>query len=338
MRKNVNRILMTALALVLLLSCAQPALAAGADWTSPAPHVIDVTLSHPEKGNISGVQVQLHKVADVTVGSEEPYHSLTYTLNDAFRDSKVELSGEINQNAAAASALYAFALKNKIEKTCLGTTDADGKVSFRDIDEGLYLISQIRKPQGEFEEYVFEPYLISIPWPNEDLGGGIGYGVSSKPKGAIVQDPMKVAVEKIWKGVNAIDCLPIDVQITGVSPDGKDKIILSATLTKDNKVPNQEKWYLALDKIVPKGYSWSLTEKVPAGFSAKYGKPVWSQTQDGFKLLTFSVTNTHLEYPLVQTGQLKWPVPVLALSGVVLIAAGAMIGKHGRKKHESEEI
>jgi LPXTG-motif cell wall-anchored protein len=51
---------------------------------------------------------------------------------------------------------------------------------------------------------------------------------------------------------------------------------------------------------------------VPKGFTATY-------MQNDY---VFTVTNTST---LIQTGQLMWPIPVLAISGMLLIASGVVL-------------
>ena len=61
---------------------------------------------------------------------------------------------------------------------------------------------------------------------------------------------------------------------------------------------------------MPESDAYSVKEvDVPKGFTA-------TVKQNGY---VFTVTNT---LSLVQTGQLMWPIPVLAIIGMILIAAG----------------
>ena len=70
---------------------------------------------------------------------------------------------------------------------------------------------------------------------------------------------------------------------------------------------------------MPESDAYSIKEvNVPKGFIATY-------KQKGY---VFTVTNTST---LIQTGQLIWPIPVLALIGVLLIAVGSMLLQKKRK-------
>jgi hypothetical protein len=57
---------------------------------------------------------------------------------------------------------------------------------------------------------------------------------------------------------------------------------------------------------------------IPNGFTATYAQ----------KEYTFTVTNTA---SLAQTGQLLWPIPVLAVTGLFLLLTGAAILGRVRK-------
>ena len=67
---------------------------------------------------------------------------------------------------------------------------------------------------------------------------------------------------------------------------------------------------------------WSVREEhVPDGYVVTY-------RVNGQEFLIYN-TRT-----LPQTGQLKWPVPVLAAAGLVLITAGVIVGKGKKQKDE----
>ena len=64
---------------------------------------------------------------------------------------------------------------------------------------------------------------------------------------------------------------------------------------------------------MPESDAYSIEEvNVPPSFIATY-------QQKGY---FFTVTNTSV---LIQTGQLLWPIPLLAFAGVLLIAAGTVL-------------
>lgn len=66
---------------------------------------------------------------------------------------------------------------------------------------------------------------------------------------------------------------------------------------------------------------WTVQEVVPNGFI----NSIWT-TQNGDDI-TVVITNTAA---LIQTGQLNWPVPVMAVLGLLLMIAGFVLVKKGR--------
>ena len=70
------------------------------------------------------------------------------------------------------------------------------------------------------------------------------------------------------------------------------------------------------------GYAYTVEEvDVPQGFTATYRQ----------RNYVFTVTNTST---LIQTGQLMWPIPVLAVGGMLLIAAGVLLLRKKRANNE----
>ena len=77
--------------------------------------------------------------------------------------------------------------------------------------------------------------------------------------------------------------------------------------------------YLTTYTDMPESDAYSIKEvNVPKGFTATYKQNAY----------VFTVTNTST---LIQTGQLIWPIPVLALIGVLFIAVGSMLLQKKRK-------
>jgi hypothetical protein len=90
------------------------------------------------------------------------------------------------------------------------------------------------------------------------------------------------------------------------------KVIKIATLGKDND------WQITYNDM-PESDAYTVEEiDVIKGF-------ISTVKQDGY---VFTVINTST---LIQTGQLMWPIPVLAIGGMLLIAVGIIILQKKRK-------
>lgn len=89
-------------------------------------------------------------------------------------------------------------------------------------------------------------------------------------------------------------------------------VIRTAVLNADNN------WQVTYTDM-PESDAYCIAEiNVPQGFTATY-------SQTGY---VFTVTNTST---LIQTGQLVWPIPVLAAGGMLLIAVGTALLQKKRK-------
>lgn len=126
------------------------------------------------------------------------------------------------------------------------------------------------------------------------------------------KDPDKtdLAVDKVWSGSGKNRPGSVTIELR----DGE-TVVDTVTLGEWNN------WHYSwndLDESVKR--DWNVKElEVPEGYSVSYS----------FDGTTFTVRNTE---KLIQTGQLNWPVPVLALCGLALVAAGLLML---RKKKES---
>jgi hypothetical protein len=91
-------------------------------------------------------------------------------------------------------------------------------------------------------------------------------------------------------------------------------VIETAVLSEENN------WQVVYTDL-PESDAYSIVEvDVPNGFTATY-------TRNGYD---FTVTNTAA---LIQTGQLVWPIPVLAMAGLCLIAVGTTVLRRTRDDH-----
>ena len=81
-------------------------------------------------------------------------------------------------------------------------------------------------------------------------------------------------------------------------------------------------WQYTWENLPSKDSLWTVREVVPQGYKAT----VWQEGD------TFVLQNSFLSAKLPQTGQLWWPVPILALGGLTLVAIG--LGLKKRQRHE----
>ncbi|MDD5864639.1 MAG: Cna B-type domain-containing protein [Firmicutes bacterium] len=123
--------------------------------------------------------------------------------------------------------------------------------------------------------------------------------------------PIKLTVVKKW--VDQKSTRPASIQVDLLC-DGE--VVAGKTLTLNSKTGWQGSW----EGLDPR-HTWTVQEtKVPAGYTASY--------QQGSCGRIWYITNTG---SLLQTGALNWPVPVLAVGGILLAGFGVAMLTRKRK-------
>lgn len=156
---------------------------------------IQVVLTDGKAGTEkSNVKISCQKVADIMNGE--------YVLTDTYKKSEVDLNAIENANdlKTAAEKLLATAGEN----TSAAQTDAEGFVTFKNLEVGVYLIYA-----QDTETYdTVEPSLIAVPTWN-DSEGEMQYDVMIAPKHTEKPEkednvaPQTSLQENTWKYVTA---------------------------------------------------------------------------------------------------------------------------------------
>lgn len=264
------------LVLCLLVTSALPALATSANIKlvdssgNPTTGTICVTLydSANDKA-LSGGKLTLYRVAEV----KRQNGNLSYEYCGDFYGCGIAL-GDLTDSTLAAQ------LQEYLPQSAEGTTktiDADGNVTFRGLELGLYLIVQTEASKG-YEP--INPFLVSLPMAED---GKWNYAVDASPK------------------VGAYTPTKPDTPPTPPTPPTPGH--------PDTPTPPDNP-----DNPVSPG---NPDNPVAPGHP---DHPVAPGNPDS------PVLPGHPDNPVMsglpQTGQLNWPVPVLAVSGVVLFAFG----------------
>lgn len=261
-----------------------------------------------------------HETEPVAEASFEIYKAAEwngskYSLIAPFNGYPVNLSDNPSSEEwkAAASTLSAYAARDNLTPLATAKTDADGRLKFENLSEGLYLLLGTPTKRDD-TMFLPQPMLVSVPYKTKD---GNDYDVVTEPK----YDTEKITGEKIsrralkvWKDKGNENKRPQEVTVQLLC-DGKiyDEQILNA---KNN-------WSYTWENL-DSAHAWQLTEKeIPKDYTVKV-------TQEG---ITFTVTNTNNNPPppppsepkLPQTGLLWWPVPVLAGIGAVSLFLGIFL-------------
>ena len=308
---------------------------------------ISVEYSHGDTVLV-GAAFDLYRVATVSPDG-------TYRLCGEFASYPVDVNGSTAQaQRQTAFALYSYVGMDSIASSHSAVTDAFGKLTFPaagTLDPGMYLL--IARPHTEDgKQYTCEPTIVKLP---DRIGAesSFTYDITLYPKADAEEiSPVLQTVNRkvlvVWEDNNAAD-RPTSVTV---------KLVCDGTVYDTVTLIAADNWRytwrgLAADKI------WTALEVVPDGYTM-------SVTQEG---ITFVITNTKrnadpppqttapavTDEPVVttapavttavstapapdkpelpQTGQLWWPVPILAAIGCILCILG-VIFKRGASDEE----
>lgn len=248
---------------------------------------LTVTLQDQGKP-IAGAELSVYYVATVEVNGE---NNLIYAYTDNFEDCGIKID-----NPSLTETLNTFVVQNAVEAAKI-VTNAEGKAVLDTIPLGLYLVKQTNSVAGYAP---CDSFLVKVPYKVDDT---FVYNVQAAPK-TDIERLTNITIKKVWntdKSAQATDSVQVQLLRDGV-------VVETATLSILNN------WQVTFTNM-PQSDSYSVVEvNVPKGFTATYSR-------NGYD---FTVTNSA---SLIDTGKLVWPVPILAMAGIVFITTGAVVLK-----------
>lgn len=278
---------------------------------APGNEETRLTIKYP----VSRVNFRFFKVANF---SEYGDFDLVSPF-DIYADEIAELENlETNEEEITAETWrnLAYTLENYVvsEQICydfIEQTSESGRIIINNIEKGLYLILG---EQVVTEEKTYTPAPMLMTVPNRDEGGNWDSQVVLEYTGKTSINDIydEYTVQKIW----------VD---DGKEKKRPDEIVVNLYMAKsdepyDTVVLNEDNNWKYTWTELPNGEKWNVSEQVvPEDYKVSY-------QVDGS---TFAITNTYdgPDTPTVggrlpQTGQLWWPVPILAILGIALFAIG----------------
>lgn len=220
---------------------------------------IGVTMTYNDQA-VPGGTLTLYRVADVVEDDGDYYFVYTSEYESC------EVPVDDSSAARIAAALAAIVAENSLEGSVQAISD-EGKVTFSDLEIGLYLLIQEEAAPGY---NLITPFLVSIPGGS---GDGYVYDVDASPKMELVPEPTEPPTEP-----------PVETEPPTEPP-------------VETEPPTEP----------------------PVETEPPTEPPTETEPPD-----------------LPDTGLTQWPVPVLALSGLVLVVFGMVLRTSEKKKsHES---
>lgn len=288
-------------------------------WPSAAYAFDPVDLTHPvsltiyandEEIPLAGVGFELHRVAALNEYAQ-------FELLPAFSG----FSGDINKMdtaadwAAAAEELKQFAAA--VEPDAAATSRDDGLVVFDGIEPGLYLVSGAPVEILPWA-YTFTPFMVSIP--TRDVNDEWLYDVFSDVK--LEKQPAQTDIEvvKVWDDQGHESDRPNTIYVD-LYRDGEQ--IDVAMLHAGNS------WSHTF-KNLPAAHEYTVKEReVPYWYTVSY------EVINGVLVVRNSHCTDITPIPdIPATGQLWWPVPLLAGAGMLLVIAGWYVHRKWSQEHE----
>ncbi len=333
-----HRMLLWLLTAVCLLSfaLAVPPVAAHAMERPDISREATLVLSYQSEGKkLENVSFQLYRVADMS-------DSIRFTLAGDFKAYPVQVNNLDSSGwAAAAQTLATYAKADGISPLKEGKTDKEGLLDFGKLQTGLYLIVGETVKQGN-KTYTTAPSLLSLPGLLED--DTWNYDLTVNPKSSVHTShtpggggdrpgPSTVqrSVVKVWKDNGFEQQRPSEIKVW----------LLRDGTRYDSVTLNANNYWRYTWEDLNSSFDWSvLEESVPNGYSVTYavGNRVLTITNtytiprtpdnppDGEEeILLPDMPEPEAEAPeekLPQTGLLWWPVPVMAVLGLLLFSAG----------------
>ena len=275
----------------LILSCSLTVFAQ--DFDPEKTGAISVTLTEQyDKEPIVGAELRVYYVATVYRNMSG---NLSYAYTDSFKNSEIDLD-----DPSLAAKLDAFVSEHNVSSIQI-TTDEKGTATCKDLALGLYFVKQTGAVEG-FAPCT--PFMVTVPGMNTD---GYVYEVNASPKTEVAR-LTSITIKKVWN--------------TDASTEAADRVTVqllqNGNVVKTAILNAQNNWQVTYTGM-PESDAYSIQEiNVPKGFTATY-------SQTGY---VFTVTNTST---LIQTGQQIWPIPVLAVGGMLFIAVGITLLPKKRK-------
>ena len=286
-----RKIIIFCLTILLALTC--PYTVFAEEYDPDLTGSISVTLTDKKQNEaIVGAELSLYYVATVIMDENG---NLIYDYTNDFK----QLDCAIN-DMKLATKLDVYVSQHSIPSTKI-TTNIDGTALCNNLPLGLYFVKQTNTVEG-FAPCT--PFLVTVP--NEKDGEYL-YDVNASPKTEVAK-VVSITIKKVWntdKSTEAADSVTVQLLKNG-------NVVKTAILNAQNN------WQITYTDM-PESDTYSIKEvNIPKGFTATY-------KQEGY---IFTVTNTST---LIQTGQLMWPIPVLAGGGMILIAVGIVLLQKKRK-------
>lgn len=291
--------------LLILFSCVMLSFGVSAIEPIVTDTPVSLTLTYTYNDTVfDGEEVNLYRVGEV-------YPNSSFGLTEAFSAYALSLNTVKSQsewNVIAQTAM-SYVIADSIAPTATSVTNGEGKVSYSELETGLYLVSGVR---CDYEKGYcsFDSFMIVLPGSKED--GTWSYNVDAKPKSLYVQtqpDDVEYSVIKLWKDTGYEAKRPASVEVE-LYKDGafSEKIVLSS----------ENNWHYSW-KAAGDGAVWTAVEANVAG-----GYTVTIEKKDNAFVLSNTYSKTPPPPATGDSFNMGIYVMLIAIAGLGLVAIGVI--------------
>lgn len=296
---------------------------------------------------VTGVTIHLYRVASVNEGGEFAWLS-PYTDISEISSVEVNSISDADTWNSLVTPVKTYIYSNGISDDATGSSDSDGIATISNLDLGIYLVvTDTLVDDSNNCTYTFTPFFTSIPTidPETDTwvyDNGQEYVVDVTAKCEYYLNPVSVDYDIYKNWVDYDSERPSSIEV---------KIYLDGSLYNTVTLSSSNSWHYSWS--YEEGHSWTISETVPSGYSVSYSQSgnVFTLTNTGTEnppeyqqppttpttpenpvqqvLGAVRLAITEDDTPevlgatrLPQTGQIWWPVFVLALIGIGFFVAG----------------
>jgi outer membrane biosynthesis protein TonB len=258
--------------------------------------------------------IALYAVGDVTEDDGDYF----FALNDTYEKSGVTLETEEDlESDEIAAALATFIQKNDLEGT-VEKVSRKGTVTFSDLPVGLYLVVQKEAAIGYTD---INPFLVSIP---QQVNGKYSYTVDATPK---------------VEGLEEALLPPLSGDVTDPTPEPSAEPSPEPSVEPPAEPSPEPSVEPPAEPSAEPSVEPSMEPSVEPSVEPS-AAPTATPTTTTTITTTTTTTTTNQDMTTVtklpQTGQLNWPIPLMAAMGILLFVTGwKLTAKRKDDQHEA---
>lgn len=269
---------------------------------------INMTLSTNDitEGVVSGAEIEIIKVAEAYENKSNLYFRYTEDFKSISRDIT-----KLNSNNMDS---YTSDIKSLVDNTdsitgIKNNTDNNGKVSFTNVDLGIYYVRQTNDVEGYRR---ITEFLISIPTiENNDWI----LDIDCTPK-VEVDRKFDLVIRKVWENRTRFDNYKeLTVALINDELDYYEEFIIS----------EENNWELTVKDLYVSDSYYIEEITIPDGFKETYKEPEYIEEGNLLAGYVLTVVNTSTKLP--QTGQNTYIVYIFAVLGLICITTGCYLDR-----------